>query len=135
MSRENLELVRRSIEEWNRAWSGDAPAANLALYCHPDVEHVPRRSATEGAYRGLAGMEQFIADTREIFEKFELRYQLLDLGERVLAWGEVHVRAKGSGIETDIASAGIYEFRDGKIARWEDFGSKELALDAVGLAE
>jgi len=45
------------------------------------------------------------------------------------------LRAKGSGIETDIPVGGVFEFRDGKIVRWEDFGSKEKALDAAGLAE
>jgi limonene-1,2-epoxide hydrolase len=88
----------------------------------------------EGGYRGLAGFESFIADTLEVFEKFEMRCEFADLGERVLAWGHIHVRARGSGIETDIESGGIFEFRDGKIVRWEDFGSKDKALEAVGLA-
>jgi limonene-1,2-epoxide hydrolase len=35
----------------------------------------------------------------------------------------------------DIATGGIFDFRDGKIVRWEDFGSKEQALKAAGLAE
>jgi hypothetical protein len=30
---------------------------------------------------------------------------------------------------------GVFEFRDGKIVRWEDFGSKAEALKAVGLVE
>lgn len=78
-------------------------------------------------------MERFWADTQEVFEKFELQYELLDLGERVLAWGEIHLLARGSGIETDIPFGGLVEFLDGKIVRWEDFGSKDKALKAVGL--
>ena len=53
----------------------------------------------------------------------------------MLAWGSIHVRARGSGIETSIETGGLYEFRDGKIVRWEDFGSKDEALEAVGLSE
>jgi ketosteroid isomerase-like protein len=106
---------------------------NLLLYFHPDVEYLPLRSATEGAYRGIAGIERFTADTEEVFETFEPHYELLDLGERVLAWGVVHIRARGSGIETDIATASVFDFRDGKIVHWEDFGDKEKALKAVGL--
>ena len=68
-------------------------------------------------------------------EKFDLHYEFLDLGERVLAWGVIHVRARGSGIETDIPTGGIFDFRDGKIVRWEDFGSKEKALQAAGVQE
>jgi ketosteroid isomerase-like protein len=130
MSQENVELLRRGIDEMNRVGISDV---NLRLYYHPDVEYLPLRSATEGTYRGIAGVERFNADTEEVFEKFEPQYEFLDLGERVLAWGVIHVRAKGSGIETDIATGGIFEFRDGKVVRWEDFGSKDKALKAVGL--
>ena len=45
------------------------------------------------------------------------------------------MRARGSGIETDIPTGGILQFRDGKIVRWEDFGSKDKALEALGLQE
>jgi ketosteroid isomerase-like protein len=132
MSQENVEVVKRIMDEWDR---GEISEMNLRLHYHPDVEFLPLRSATEAAYRGIAGIERFIADTQEVFEKFELHYELVDLGERVLAAGEIHVRARGSGIEMDIASGGVFEFRDGRIVRWEDFGSKDKALEAVGLAE
>lgn len=132
MSEENVGLVRRGIDEMNRVGITDL---DLRLYYHPDVEYLPLRSATEGTYRGIAGVERFNADTEEVFEKFEPQYEFLDLGDRVLAWGEIHVRARGSGIETDIASGGVFEFRDGKIIRWEDFGSRADALKAVGLAK
>src|SRR5207237_2688737 len=128
MSQENVELVRGVMDSWNR---GERDLSSF----HPDVEWLPLRTATEGAYRGIAGIERFVADTEETFDKFELRQQLLDLGERVLAWGPIHVRARQSGIETDIPTGGLFEFRDEKIARWEDFGSKDAALKAVGLEE
>jgi limonene-1,2-epoxide hydrolase len=130
MSQENVELVRSLQDDWNR---GDTTADPDRV--HPDLEFLPRRAATEGAYRGLAGLERFIADTLEVFEKFELHYEYADLGERVLAWGHIHVRARGSGIETDIEIGGVFEFRDGKVVRWEDFGSKDKALEALGLSE
>jgi limonene-1,2-epoxide hydrolase len=44
------------------------------------------------------------------------------------------VRARGSGIELDVPMGGVFEFRDGKIVRWEDFGSKEKGMEALGLA-
>jgi limonene-1,2-epoxide hydrolase len=130
MSQENVEVVRSIQDDWNR---GDTTVDPERI--HPDLEYLPRRAATEGAYRGLAGLESFIADTLEVFEKFELHFEFADLGERVLCWGHIHVRARGSGIETDIEIGGVYEFRDGKVVRWEDFGSKDKALEAVGLSE
>jgi hypothetical protein len=130
MSQENVEVVRSIQDDWNR---GDTTVDPERI--HPDLEYLPRRAATEGAYRGLAGLESFIADTLEVFEKFELYTEFADLGERVLSWGHIHVRARGSGIETDIEIGGVYEFRDGKVVRWEDFGSKDKAFEAVGLSE
>jgi hypothetical protein len=130
MSATNVELLRRGIDEMIRVGISEM---NVRLYYHPDVEYLPLRSATEGAYRGLAGIERFNADTEEVFEKFEPHCEFVDLGERVLAWGVIHVRARGSGIETDIPTGGIFEFRADKIVRWEDFGSKDKALRAVGL--
>jgi limonene-1,2-epoxide hydrolase len=132
VSQEHVEVVRRLNDGLNR---GEMSEMEIRSFFHPDVEFVPHRAATEGAFYGIAGIERFRADTEAIFDKFEPHYEFLDLGERVPAWGRIHLRAKGSGVETDIPVGGVFEFRDGKIARWEDFGSKEKALKAVGLAE
>jgi ketosteroid isomerase-like protein len=130
MSQENVELVREAQQGWN---SGET--AVRADVWHPDVEFLPLRSATEGGYRGLSGIEAFVSDTLAVFEKFEMNYEYADLGDRVLAWGSIHLRARGSGLETDVETAGLFDFQDGKIVRWEDFGSKEKALEAAGLSE
>jgi ketosteroid isomerase-like protein len=129
VSQQNVELVRRLNDAVTR---GEVNEMEIRSFFHPDVEFLPRRSATEGAFHGLAGMEKYHADTEAIFEKFEPHYEFLDLGERVVAWGTIHVRARQSGIDTDISMGGVFEFRDGKIVRFEDFGSKEIALKAVG---
>jgi ketosteroid isomerase-like protein len=126
MSREYVDLMRRVLREWN---GGER---DFSWAFHPDVVFLPIRAATEGAYIGIAGTERFTADTEEMFDKFELHCELLDAGERVIVWGKVHVRARQSGIETDIPMGGIVEFRDGKIVRWEDVGSKEKAIQALG---
>ena len=69
MSQQNVELARRAIDDWNR---GEFSGAKLRLYYHPDVEWLPHRAETEGAFHGIEGMERFWADPREVFEKFEL---------------------------------------------------------------
>jgi hypothetical protein len=43
----------------------------------------------------------------------------------------IHVRGKSSGLEMEVPSAGVFEFRDGLIVRWQDVGSKEKALAAA----
>jgi hypothetical protein len=95
------------------------------------------RSAVEGAYHGHDGVRRFMADNAENFEKFEPHYpDVRDLGDRVLAIGTIHVRGRGSGVETDISAAGIATFNaEGRVVRWEDFRERHLALEAVGLSE
>jgi hypothetical protein len=36
---------------------------------------------------------------------------------------------------TQQASASVAVFKDGKLTRWDDFASKQRALETVGLAE
>jgi ketosteroid isomerase-like protein len=125
-----MEIVRRAFAAAER---GDYETM-LDLYAS-DVEFIPLRAATEGVFRGRSGVEKFVTGTLENFETFELRYELRDLGAKILAWGTIHIRGSGSGVEMDIPTGGIFEVRQGKIVRWEDFGSKEKALEAVGLRE
>ena len=101
-----------------------------------DIVWIAARSAVEGAYRGHDGIQRFFADNDESFDVFEPDFlEVRDLGERILAVGTIHIRARGSTVETDIPVAGVFTFRRGKLLRWEDFRERRLALAAVGLSE
>src|SRR5471032_100875 len=121
MSLENVDLVRRINDRTNRGQMSQMSEVEIRSFFHPDVEFLPLRAATEGAYYGIAGIERFIADNETVFEKFEPNWEYLDLDQRVLAWGSIRIRARQSGIDTDIPVGGIVEFRDGKIVRWQAF--------------
>lgn len=110
----------------------DADAA-LRLMAE-DVELIPLRAPTEGPYYGHDGVRAFVADNAEIFDSFRVDYHdVRDLGDRLLVVGTIHIRGKASGIETDVASAGVATFRDGKLVRWEDFGDRGRAFKAAGV--
>jgi hypothetical protein len=127
MSEENVRICASVLDRWN---SGEWVIPNAY---DPELEWLPHRSLTEGTYHGIEGIRRFAEDTREMFDVFELRYELLDLGEQVLGWGTVHFRARLSGIESEIPFGALATLRDGRIARFEDHGSKEAALEAAGL--
>jgi ketosteroid isomerase-like protein len=129
MSEADIEFLRRWVAAFNAG--EELPLEEIF---DPEVEWLPLRSATEGAYRGLSGVEAFFEDNEEIFDRVEWRHEYEDLGDRVLVWGHNHIRAKGSGLEMDVEIGGLMEFRDGKIVRWKDFGSKQKALEAAGQA-
>jgi ketosteroid isomerase-like protein len=126
----NVEGFLRGMEALNR---GDAEAA-VAL-TDPEVVIEALRSSVEGAYRGHDGVRRMIADSAENFEIYRLEYgevRELDDG-RVLAIGTLHVRGRGSEIETDVPTAGIATLRDGRILHWKDYGDAQRAREAAGV--
>ena len=51
---------------------------------------------------------------------------------RVLMWGTVHAKGRGSGAEINVPTAGVIELEDGLIRRWRDVGDRERALEEAG---
>jgi ketosteroid isomerase-like protein len=131
MSQENVDAFRRSTDAMNR---GEVDIPKLV---HPEAVFEPLRSGTEGAFIGHEGMRRFLADTEDMFEIFQASYtDIRDLGDRVLAIGSIRMRARGSGVETDVPTAAIVEYRDGLLWRYKDYGQARLALAAAaGLRE
>jgi ketosteroid isomerase-like protein len=129
---EHVELFLRGMDAMNRF---DA-AALLEMIDEQSVFE-PLRSATEGAFVGPEGMRRFLADTADTFELFKATYtDVRDLGDgRLLAIGTLRMRGRASGVESDIATAAVVEFRDGVLVHYKDYGDRRLALEAAGLPE
>jgi uncharacterized protein len=133
MSQENIEAFRRANDALERGAFDDALIEELI---HPDVVFEPLRAPVSGTYRGYDGVRQFLADTAESFDAFRFdRPDIRDLGDRVLAIGTLHIRAAQGGPETDVPTAGIATYRDGRLIHWKDFGDRAEALEAAGLSE
>ena len=130
MAADNVEIFKRLAHAIS--WGDEQSVVELTT---DDVEVSARRSATEGIYRGHDGLRAYLADNRESFEFF--RYTLdevRDLGDgRVVGVGTIRIRGKGSGAETDVPSAGIATFRNGKATSWKEYGDRETASKAAGL--
>jgi hypothetical protein len=45
------------------------------------------------------------------------------------------MRGRGSGVESDVPSAAIVEFRDGLMSHYKDYGDARLALQEAGLPD
>src|SRR5258708_6512923 len=122
MSNENVELFRRGTDALERGALDDALIEELI---DPDVILEPVRAPVSGTYRGHEGIRQFIADTAESFDIFRFdRTDIRALGDRVLAIGTLHIRARQGGVETDVPTAGIATYRNGRLVHWKDFGDK-----------
>ena len=129
MAPEHVEMFLRGVDAINRL---DATAVLEVV--HEESVFEPLRSATEGAFVGPEGMRRFLADTADTFELFKATYtDIRDLGEgRLVAIGTIRMRGRGSGVESDVPSAAIVEFRDGLLARYKDYGDARLALQVAG---
>ena len=135
MPQQNIALVREGYALW-RAGDYDALLHFLLTNAAPDVEIYSRFGGFSGEpYRGHDGLRAWLAEIQENFDRFEPWVdEARDAGEgRVLAFGGIRFRARGSGIDMAERMGWVYEFRHGHLRRMMFYGSPGDALEAVGL--
>ena len=136
MSQENVEIFKLAVELWNR----DDLDAWIDLF-DPEFEwHTAIERAVEGAdsvFRGLAGAREVWESYKgEEFERLDIRYDdFRDLGESILALGEIKILGRTSQLELTSEIVQLVTFRGGKIAGSRDFMSHAEGLKAAGLRE
>jgi ketosteroid isomerase-like protein len=133
MSRETVKTVQRTMEAINR---GNVEAA--VSYTDSDGElHSAIIGGTEGnVYRGHDGLRRWYADVMETFEELSTEFtEYRDLGDRIVAFGHIHARGRGSGLEIDSPTGWVFTPRRGKVVRAEGFLDPAEALEAAGLRE
>ena len=134
MSQENVELVRRAYEAFNRAGL-DA----LLEYVHPDAEYdiTAAIGPYAGVYYGRTAIRNLFADYFEAWESVRLKPEdFIEVDEdRVVVPFRVHARGKGSGVEVEAQITHVWTVRDGKAVRMAAYNDKAEALEAVGLSE
>jgi ketosteroid isomerase-like protein len=132
MSQENVGIVRRVYEVWN----GPEPPEALLPFIAPDFEFVNPSNAVEpGVRRGREGMLVAQASLDGAFETYEHELgELVDLGDRVLAWTTFRARATTGGLQYEQAEAQIWTLREGLITRFAWYHDRAEALEAAGLS-
>jgi ketosteroid isomerase-like protein len=132
MSQENVEVVWRAVEAFNRGGT-EAALAWLA----PDVEwhDLPDLPDAE-IYRGhggfLAAFKQFFGELEDYTVKVD---ETTDHGERVLVFARIIGRGRGSGAWFEQRIFGVWTVRNRLVVRAVWFRTREEALEAVGLSE
>jgi len=129
MSEENAEIVRRTVESFNR-WT-------LAPECFdPEVEYTTQPDAPmHTTYKGLDGLARSMESLKEVWQSIETEVrEFIGTGDVLIALLHFHLRGH-SGVELEVDQAWAYWMREGKIRRIEQYGSKREALEAGGLSE
>ena len=136
MSRENVEVVRRLLDAFQRR---DFETA--VRYAHPEVEIHPALETADTdpgdlPVRGRDGMKAFFEAIYEPWQEMavELQEVMAAPGDRVLAIERWHTRGR-DGIAIDTILIDVYSFREGLVVRVEGFRDKAEALEAAGLSE
>jgi ketosteroid isomerase-like protein len=134
MSRENVEMVRGSLEAWNR---GDVDA--WLESAHPQIEWVSevvrRVEGAETVYRGPSEMRRFWDEWHSVWDVTIDVSAIRDLGDTVLALACLRMRGEASGIDLERPVAYVFEFEEGLARRVRAYLEPQRALDAVGLRE
>jgi ketosteroid isomerase-like protein len=136
-SRVRRDGVRRVLRS---GWAA-APRKDWELmfvrYSREVVWEIPEEFETLGfaeSYRGHAGLVEGLEQFSEAFESWEIRpARALDFGDRVLALGRFHGRARASGVEWEQEFSQLVTLERGVVVRDRFFYSWEQGLRAAGL--
>jgi uncharacterized protein len=131
MSEENVEVVRRILEQWEEG----SPISSGLL--DPEVEWVNPPDAVEpGTRRGIDAFGKAAQAVTDTIDGVRLEVdEILDAGERVALLATLYGRGRGSGVEVEFRLSHVWTIRDGKVVRFEWFNSATEALEAAGLSE
>jgi ketosteroid isomerase-like protein len=133
MSQENLEIVRRGIDAYNR---GDLEGVLDDLAPEFGMHPSGRFADTEPVYRGHQGWIDFWNTFQTAWENITISIERIeDLDDRVLTLGTFHGRGRGSGVEVDAESAWLHTIKDGLVVDLRTFATWKEALEATGLRE
>ena len=128
MSHEDVAVVRQMYDAFH---SGDAEGA--IDHFSPDVGVDARDHPDAQAGRGRKALVRIIGGWVSAFDEWsEEIEEIRDLGDHVLVAAKQRGRGKGTGIETELRYALLYEVDDGKISSMTFYSDAVEALEAVG---
>ena len=124
MSRENVELVRRIYDAWDREESArDFIAA--------DMEYVnPSYAVEPGTRHG----RKSLGVVRGTYEDFEIEVErIIDAGDETVVLAHFTASGSGSGVPVAGEHGYVWTVRNGLAVRFQWFQSHREALEAAGL--
>ena len=133
MSQENVEIVRRAVEAFDR---GELPRILALTHADFVAEVPPDVSAEPDTYRGHDGIRRYISSFQEAMNEIHFEGERFwDAGENVVVALRLTARGRQTAIPVEQRTTGVWTVRAGRLLRIRAYASREEALAAVGLAE
>ena len=133
MAQENVDVVRAAFAAWN---AGEEMDAYLSRF-HPQLVYHPRGDEPDPSpHIGRDAYARLVLGYRDALPdmSFDMR-ELIDAGDRVIASTVVHGRGVASGADVTDTYVFLCMLRDGLIVECWEYGTRQEALEAVGLSE
>jgi ketosteroid isomerase-like protein len=132
MSRQNVEVVRAMLAAYR---AGDIQAVIDAADADIEVRPAVVGGPEGTVYRGREGVKAFFNDIDAAWEQFHIEAdEFTDLGDTVLVLGRSSLVAR-DGMALETPAGWVFGMRNGKIARFDSFLSRDEAAEAAGLRE
>jgi ketosteroid isomerase-like protein len=140
MSRENVEFVE-NLYAGAAGMDRQAMLASLpeiiAQTCDPEIEWIedPQRADSQ-VHRGHDGVLRSWERWLQGFDEYSFELErILDCGEHVFVVASEQARGAASGAAVSSRNYMVMTFRQGKIARYQEFYDEPAARRAAGLEE
>lgn len=135
MSQENVDCFHRATDAFNRrdfeAWLAELDPEAEWQSALPVL-----LTAGAGLYRGHEGLREMLRELGDTLDELTVEYaEIRDLGDRVLAIGQLHTRGSLSGVATESPFAVVSDFKNGKTIRVRTYLDPQDALAAAGLQQ
>jgi uncharacterized protein len=130
VSRSNRELARSAFRAFEQR---DMNA--IEELCTPDIEFDwSRRLLDPTMTRGYDGIRRFFEEVDGIFDEIVFEEEeIIEFGDQVLVVTTGRFRGRSSGVDVTAHGANLWTIRDGKLARFRFYQTKEDALKDLAL--
>jgi ketosteroid isomerase-like protein len=121
----NVELARRAFRAFERRDLG-----MIEELCHPDIEFDwSRRLLDPIVTHGYEGIKGFFDEVDSLFDEIVFEdEEYTVIGDQVLVVTTGRFRGRTSGVEVTARGANVWTVRDGKLAVFRFYQTKEDAL-------
>jgi len=132
MSQENVEIVRRAMDAFNRH---DLDGAMRDTDPEVEVDWSRSIGVEAGIYRGREAARGFWRTWFDMFERVVVSPdEFIECDEHVVVPNTAHLWGR-DGVKVEAHSVSVVTLRNGRILEWRLYQKRAEALEAVGLSE